>query len=189
MQFLKFDGSVDVDVDILERAIAALYAGTDVVDYSKQHLRAAVTNTRLGFSTAGGFASASPFKVAGHIAYHIVCTQPLRTPLPGHFGNDILTIPNHDNAVLGFVAAMYVLSEAVVTWDDPGKTEHTLEAPPVSRHSFVDIVEALAQITGQCGDDPCVKLLSLLFEQMAYKTNPDAEYPSFWPLGNNRSPE
>ena len=44
----------------------------------------------------------------------------------------------------------------------------------LSKHSFIDIVDALADTSLSTG----FKLVSVLLEQMAYKTNPNCQYPT-----------
>lgn len=110
---------------------------------------------------------ASPFKqVAAFVAY-FVTTKPISSPIPFEkFKN----IKNHQNAVVALEIAIDSLHGAKIhRTDGVFILSNRIE---ISEHSYIDIVDAISDITPQDGK----KLLAVLLEQMCYRRNPDCEY-------------
>ena len=97
-------------------------------------------------------------------ACHVARQRPVRTPLPERFLPILRAIPNHQNALLGFMVADAILEGAKVKSN--GAT-HTLGPLEVSRHSFIDIIEVLSEAVPKHGFKP----IAVLFEQITYKNN------------------
>lgn len=85
---------------------------------------------------------------------------------------DILKISNHQNAIVAFMISVDALHGAVIYSEGNGK-QRLDKRIKVSEHSFIDIVEAMSNVTHTCG----FRLVTLLYEQMAYKVNPSCQYP------------
>ena len=167
---------VDQDIVTVLTFITAYCAQLGVphhqIDVPK--VRAVVHGMRHDFPYDGGVEHASPFKKAANFVCYFVAAKPVATPLPvDAVGPDLLQIDNYINAHLALTIAIDSLDGATVTWQCDG-SEHVLRHRiQLSRHSFVDIVDALSSATPVSA----FKLVSVLLEQMAYKTNPDCQYP------------
>lgn len=103
-----------------------------------------------------------------------MAVKPISTPLPeALFGPHLTAIDNHANAYIALLLAVESLHEARLEWCDG--SIHVLENRiEFSRHSLIDIVDALSTATPSTS----FKLVSVLLEQMAYKTNPRCQYPT-----------
>ena len=116
---------------------------------------------RQDFPHEGGLAMASPFKKAANFVVNWIAASPIRSDdLP------------HANARFALLVAASSLHGATLHGNNaypPRTLEHPIE---VSQHSLLDILDALSETTPQSG----FKLVSVLLEQMAYKTNPECQY-------------
>lgn len=161
------------DVTNILTFITSYFAQFGVSDHrvDVQAIESVVRNMRRDFPHVGGLEEASPFKKAANFVCWFVAEKPVGTPLPADkVGKDL---SRNTNAVLALSIAIESLHEAVLKWRRDG-SEHVLKNRiTLSKHSFVDIVEALA------AGSPITsfKFVSVLLEQMAYKTNPDCQYP------------
>ncbi len=130
-----------------------------------------VFSMRMPFPHKGGFSDASPFKKAANFVCHWVAAAPITT---------ISTSPcQHINAVFALLVAARSLNKATLSNGKSAKESVRLDNPiELSRHSFWGIAEALSTTTPVVG----FKLVSVLIEQMAYKTNPKCQYQAI-PIG------
>ena len=164
------DDDGGTDVNTILTFIASIYeqfglhAGVDL-----HRIRACVLGMRQDFP--GGLDKASPFKRAANFVCYFVAVRPISTPLPDDFGPYLTDIGNHANAYIAFLLAVESLHEAELKWCD-GSIHKLCKRIEFSRHSLIDIVDALATATPSTS----FKLVSVLLEQMAYKTNPDCQY-------------
>ncbi|MDE0349427.1 MAG: hypothetical protein OXM56_06950 [Gammaproteobacteria bacterium] len=148
---------VEVDVDALER----------VLDSMREHLDA-----------HGGAEAVSPFKKAASFVCHFVEQSPLKTRLPraSTLARAIRAAtgsqPNQ-NAVLALRIAMESLQGATLRRSDGQELVLSCRLD-LSRHSYVDIVEALSDAT-----PAHFRYVAVLLEQMAYKTNPRCQYATY----------
>lgn len=113
-----------------------------------------------------------------HYVTYFAARKPVITPLPSDILGAALTveagaIQARTNAWLALEIAMESLYCATVQWED-GTRHHLTKRISLSKHSFLDIVDAFTNIK----PDSSFKLVSVLFEQMAYKTNPGCQYPT-----------
>ena len=100
--------------------------------------------------------------------------KPISTKLPADkFGGHWTNVADHPSAVLALEMAIESLYGATLTWED-GTHPQLTERIVLSRHSFVDIVDAIAGVSANTG----YKLVSVLLEQMAYKENRNCQYPA-----------
>lgn len=119
-----------------------------------------------------GLDGASVFKKAATFALLFVAQQPLTNSLPrDKFPADLVEINNHQNGLLGILIALKALHKAQIRRKDGNVV--TIKNPiEISGHSLIDLVDAVTGASVQTG----FQLLTLLFEQLAYKTNPDCQY-------------
>lgn len=112
-------------------------------------------------------AKASPFKKLAAFVAYFVATRPILSPLPlKQFKN----IDNHQNAIFALEIAIDSLYGAKIHRSDG---EFVLKNRiELSKHSYIDIIDAIAYVTPQNGK----KLVAVLLEQMCYRTNSACEY-------------
>ena len=144
------------------------------VDIDANALFSTVEAMHRDFPYPGGAGGASPFKKIAQFVCYFVATCPIKTPLPKKL---LDSAEEHEqigrtNAVVALMIAIESLNGATLTWED--SSQHVLkEKIYLSSHSFIDITDALTNAT----PSTAFKLVRVLFEQMAYKTNPDCQYP------------
>ncbi|MCY4343664.1 MAG: hypothetical protein OXE83_08860 [Gammaproteobacteria bacterium] len=147
-----------------------------VIDIDGAKLASAIRLMYEDFPYPGGADNASPFKKISQFVCYFVALKPIGTPLPDWALGDL---GSHDpvarsNAVVALAIAIKSLEGATLKWHNGESRTVTLaNRISLSRHSFVDIADALTNISPVTA----FKLVSVLFEQMAYKTNPDCQYP------------
>lgn len=135
----------------------------------------------------GRIDGASPFKKAATFVCHFVEAKPIKTPLPPEstLGAALATAIGADpeqNVVVALRVAMESLHGAELRRAD-GKVFELTRRLDLSRHSYVDIVDALTDATPDH-----YRYVAVLLEQLAYKTNPRCQYPSYQ-VWNYDSPE
>lgn len=130
-----------------------------------------VKSCKQDFPHKDGIKVASAFKLVANFVCHFVAERPIVKPFPSAvIGNEMAKIENHQNAMLAFAIAEESLNKSVILRKDERKD---ITVPiHYSRHSYGDIIEALSNIS------PSVhfKLVTVLFEQLVYKSNPDCQY-------------
>lgn len=119
-----------------------------------------------------GVKKASAFrKLAVFISFFVALKPIINAFALEKIGDDLHKISNHQNAILALAIAIDSLQDAKIERDDG---ECLLTNPiKISRHSFVDIVDALTGVTPNSG----VNLVAVLLEQMSYRQNPNCEFP------------
>jgi hypothetical protein len=90
------------------------------------------------------------------------------------YKKDIQHIQNYSASVLVYEYVKYCLLGAELKRED-GTSAILTNPISVSKHTFVDIVHAISFLSRD--GPPSFHLTALLFEQLAYQTNPDASYP------------
>lgn len=130
-----------------------------------------VKSCKQDFPYKDGIVGASAFKQVANFVCHFVAERPIVKPFSAAIvGNDISKIDNHQNAMLALALAEESLNNSDILRKDARKTIAT----PIqySRHSYVDMIEAFSNLS------PSVhfKLVSVFFEQLVYKSNPDCQY-------------
>lgn len=140
------------------------------------------------FPHNGGVNEASAFKQVAFFVCHFVAGRPLVESFDKKIVGELAEIDNHQNAMVAFEIAIQSLFHSNVI--RPSKTPGgesiilTIDKPIFySKHSYIDIVETLSSIT-----PANFKLVSILFEQLVYKTNPHVQYSnptkSGWGVSN-----
>ena len=151
--------------------------GIEYVEMEGARINHLVREMHTEFPHPGGEDDASPFKKVATFMCHFSARAPIGTPLP----QDVLgTLPRgqttvaRSNATVALAIALTSLRFADVQWQDGGPARRLKNAMELSLHSFTDIADALTTVKPA----DAFKLASVLFEQIAYKTNPDAQYPA-----------
>jgi hypothetical protein len=125
---------------------------------------------REKFPHVDGLEKASVFKKAANFVAHFLEVRPIKSELQV----PIRKCSSTDmNAVIAFDIAMILLEHCTIVRDD-GDTI-TVDRPLyVSNHSYADIIEALS--SEHITQKTHYHMLSVFFEQLTYKTNPQCEY-------------
>lgn len=135
----------------------------------------------------GGIDGASPFKKAATFVCHFVEANPIKSPLPpkstlgAALATTMGTVPDQ-NVVVALRIAMESLHGAELRRAD-GKVFELTRRLDLSRDSYVEIVDALTDATPDH-----YSYVAVLLEQLAYKTNPRCQDPSYQ-VSNYDSPE
>ncbi|MHB1308781.1 MAG: hypothetical protein ACYDC1_11685 [Limisphaerales bacterium] len=128
---------------------------------------------RPDFPHTDGLEKASPFKKAAYFFVWFVAQRPILDKLPiTTVGEELNGIPNHQNVIFAYHMAVDCLHGAKIHRKD-GEVVVLKSKIKVSMHFFRDFVEAFSSAVPAHH----FKIVSLLFEQMAYKVNRDASYP------------
>ena len=114
----------------------------------------------------------SAFDVAANMTTYIVAERPINNPIPNRFFGGVFdNVENHQNAMLAYAYGVSILHDAKITRSNGDMV--VLSNPiAVSSHSYKYIIEALARVKPI--DDK--KIVRVLYEQLAYRFNPDASY-------------
>ena len=130
-------------------------------DYDTVKVSGVVYGMRQDFPHEGGLAKASPFKKAANFVVNWIAASPIESrDLP------------YANERFALVVAATSLHGATLHGNGdypPRALDNPIE---LSEHSLLDILDAISETTPSTG----FKLVSVLLEQMAYKTNPDCQY-------------
>jgi len=140
------------------------------VDSSK--ILAIIRMMKQDFPALGGLAAASPFKKVANFFCYFIAERPISTPFPKEVvGEKLASIPNHQNVMVAYHVAISCLNRAEIERND--KTIKLENRIKLSTHSYIDLIHACKNIMPR----DHFHLVSVYFEQLAYKFNPDASYP------------
>lgn len=147
--------------------------GLKELDVDPQALTSvAAALVRPDFPHVEGLEKASPFKKAANFFVWFVAERPVITELPvSLIGKELSGITNHQNVIVAYHMAVDCLHGARLHLKD-GDTKILENRIRVSMHFFQDFVEAFSAAVPAHH----FKIVSLLFEQLAYKANPGISY-------------
>jgi len=172
---LYCENELDDQLNVLA-AIDGFADGLDLggaIEIDQRAITEILRGMRQDFPAVGGSGNASPFKKAANFLCYFVANSPIRNPFPAaKVGDDIVRIPNHQNAMVGLHIAIDSLHDASIHRDDGViALDNRIE---LSKHSYVDIIQACRNLAPQTH----FHIASVLLEQMCYRTNPNASYPT-----------
>lgn len=135
-------------------------------------VEAILKGMRIYFPAQGGSEAASPFKKAANFLCYFSAGQPVKNPFSADLvGAEIARLANHQNAMVGLHIAVDFLHNATIHRKDGSvKLMHRIQ---MSKHSYVDTIQALAAIQPSSH----FHLVSVFLEQCCYRFNPEACYP------------
>lgn len=123
------------------------------------------------FPHDGGVEKASAFKQVANFVCYFVAERPLPESFPKEIiGNELAQVINQQNAMLAFALAEESLNNSTIERQTGNIT--VANRIHYSKHSYVDITDALSNITPSSH----FKLLTVFFEQLVYKSNPECQY-------------
>ncbi len=174
---LLFNTDPDDDVRIVLGIIDgfAKKSSSSELDVNDSKLLSLIRYLPTDFPHKDGIQNASVFKKISMFVASFCAERPVLGKLDkidqmGIF-NDI---PQYENALIALLIGLNALQGAEIRRGD-GRTVTLTQPITMSKHSLVDVVDALISATPVAS----FKLLTIFFEQLCYKTNPDAQYPSF----------
>ena len=173
-QDLSEDG-IRLDLGIIYSLVNGFFAQYPAVACSldTQATMGVMYGMRQDFPHREGMAKASPFKKAANFACYWAASKPI-TMEPEPFPNV--------NAYFALMVAVRSLRDARLDGHEDADSRTLTNRIALSKHSLIDITEALSTAV----PNQSFKLVSVLFEQMAYKTNPNCQYPNV--LGDDLLP-
>ena len=134
---------------------------------------------RDDFPHVDGLEGSSPFKKAANFLCYFIAEAPISTKLPdelkqpeSEMGRMLKELPSDPtNAIVAFEIVCQALHTANLERKDGTKTlDNKIQ---LSNHSYIDVIGALSNASPNAH----FALVAVLLEQMAYKTNPECQYP------------
>lgn len=147
--------------------------GTGLVILDTEIIEKIIQNIRTNFPHDGGVEKASAFKQVAVFICHFIEARPILEPFPVDIVQRLSRVDNHQNAIIAFSIAEEALHHSKIERKDGCLSIKNRIA--YSKHSYVDIIEALSSVTRENW-----KLVAVFLEQLAYKTNPECQYKSGW---------
>jgi len=152
--------------------LASEFCPVNGISIDVQKIESIVQGIRRDFPHNDGLIESSAFKkVANFISYFVAERPILESFKESNLDSDILKINNYENSIVALLIGLSALHNAVIYQN--GKTVSLDNPIELSKHSFIDLIDALANISPQAH----FKLLTVLLEQLSYKTNPHCQYP------------
>jgi hypothetical protein len=173
---LLFNTDPDDDVRIILGIIngVAKNSCSSNLDVSDSKLLSLIKYLRIDFPHNDGIENASVFKKVAMFVASFCAERPVLGKLDKIDQLSIFNgIPQYENALIALLIGVNALLGAEIRRD--GNTIILAQPITMSLHSLVDVVDALISATPVAS----FKLLTIFLEQLCYKTNPDAQYPSF----------
>jgi len=146
--------------------------GVEGVVIDPDETRSILLGMRQDFPHIDGLEKASAFKKVANFMAFFISQRPIQSTFPKSIvGEELAALLNHQNAMVSFQLAVDCLDGAEI-YKKNGDTITLDNRIKVSKHSYIDIIEAL------CGITPMLhlKILAVFLEQLAYKSNPDSQY-------------
>ena len=171
---ILYNDNVDIDMIALLTYINDLTKGMGISDVAVDTsvIRSLLLGMRQDFPHRDGLEKASAFKKIANFVTFFVSDGPILNPFPKSvIGPELSKIANHQNAMVGLQLAIDNLHGASISMDE--KTTLFLKNRiKISKHSYIDIIDAFSNATHATH----FKMITVLLEQLAYKNNPDCQY-------------
>jgi hypothetical protein len=149
--------------------------GFNRFDISAGACQSVLSGMKQDFPHKDGLHKASPFKKISNFITNFIVAQPIKSEFPDTLvinGHKLNEIKNHQNAIIAFHIAVDSLENAIIYGKDDTKIELKNKII-VSEHTYFDIIDTLSNVR----PIDHFKIVTLLFEQLAYRFNEDASYP------------
>ena len=135
--------------------VRGLYPFPSQIDVGVPLVENILRSIHRDMESGGSLQHPSVFKKAAAFVCWFAGERPLSAPLSEElWGTDLVSIPNHQNAVVALLVAFKSLHGATVGWEGRGgeRTTKVLTNPiAYSKHSFIDIVDAVAATSFSTG--------------------------------------
>jgi len=108
----------------------------------------------------------------GNFLTYFIAQSPILSAFPSSaVGEDLANIRNHQNVIVGLHVVFDNLHGASIGCES-GQDLTISNRVELSKHSYVDLVDALKDATPSSH----FRLVTVLLEQLVYKSNPDLQY-------------
>jgi len=149
--------------------------GFETFEINEKKLVAVLQLVRQNFPHKDGIDNANPFKKVAYFVVNFMAERPMLSSFPDSFtinGTKLNTINNHQNAIIAYAIAIDSLVDAEIHSSCRDEIIVLTNKIIVSKHSYIDLIDAI------CDASPIThfKTISVIFEQLAYRANPDASY-------------
>ncbi|NOX08556.1 MAG: hypothetical protein GXP22_03550 [Gammaproteobacteria bacterium] len=182
---LLFNETPDHDVTNILAFIDGFAAdfGIDVMLIDVPKIRTIAQGIRRDFPHKDGIDEASVFKKLANFVTYFVSDKPILEAFKytnGVLPDDLLEVTNHENATIALLIAFAALHGAEIHRklengeDGELNVIKILNPIELSGHSFIDLVDAIAVASPSTH----FKILTVLLEQLTYKSNPNCQYPT-----------
>lgn len=130
-----------------------------------------VVGVNSQFPWAGGMNQSSPFKKVAAFTANFVTQKPILTQFPeDKFGK----LYKCQNAIIAYALSIDALEGATINCSKRNKVIELKNRIKISQHYWSDLMLALDAAT----PSQHFECISLIYEALAYKANPDAAYDS-----------
>ena len=150
--------------------------GKNPVAVNVSKLTSILSGIRQDFPHDDGMDKASIFKKAVTFLVYFVAEKPLEDEKIGKLNipKEIQKIPNSLNTLLAFLIAINLINNSQIEHPD-GTSKELTNKIKISKHSLIDIIDALSNATPATH----FKMCAVLLEQLAYKSNCECQYEVF----------
>lgn len=173
MKFFFNEKPEDDVVAILSfiNGLAEIYCKDSTISIDVTKIQAISYGIRMDFPHSDGLEKASIFKQVSNFMTYFIAEKPILASFSSeNFPPEVLKIRNHENAIVALLLGFAALHNASILKN--GENVTLSEPIKLSKHSFIDMIDALANIS----PNTHFKVLTVLLEQIAYKTNPECQY-------------
>ena len=151
--------------------LAEIYCKDSTISIDVTKIQAISYGIRMDFPHSDGLEKASIFKQVSNFMTYFIAEKPILASFSSeNFPPEVLKIRNHENAIVALLLGFAALHNASILKN--GENVTLSEPIKLSKHSFIDMIDALANIS----PNTHFKVLTVLLEQIAYKTNPECQY-------------
>jgi hypothetical protein len=168
---ILFSGSLGADVVNLCRYIDEFAAtvGLSHLDINTSAITGVIAVTNQQFPWTHGAEKASPFKKVAAFTTNFVAEKPIITPFPE---NKFGILGTHQNAIIAYALSVDALEGAIIKCDKRKKDIPLTNRIKISQHYWQDLIVALSG----CSPAHHFNCVSLIYESLAYRANPDVSY-------------
>jgi hypothetical protein len=150
--------------------------GLDNLLIDVQKIESIINNISIDFPHKDGLEKASPFKQLANFIVYFISERPIREKITHKDFSDEINaklkkIVNSENTLVALTVALTALHNAEII-DKDGNSVKIENPITLSQHSLIDIIDALSTATPK----DHFKVVSVLLEQMTYKTNDHCQY-------------
>jgi hypothetical protein len=175
---LNFNQNPNEDITALLAFIEGMSSNDRQVSTSinTSKVRSIIAGVRQDFPHKDGIDNASIFKKAANLMLYFIAEKPIESEEIGNLKipPEIQKFQNHLNTIVAFNLACALLHNASILQKN-GPEKILANRIKLSKHSLIDIIESL------CTATPATHfyIVTVLLEQLAYKTNLDCQYDTF----------
>jgi len=174
MRIIYNDGHINNDAVGLLQYINEFTKGLGVSDVlvDDQVIFSVLNGMKADFPHVDGIDKSSVFKKLANFLTYFIAEAPIVSTFPASvIGEDLANIPNHQNVIVGLHVVFDNLHGASI--ERAGESQLSIiNRVELSKHSYIDLVDALKRVTPFTH----YHIVTILLEQLVYKSNPNLQY-------------